>query len=302
MASRILRSPPTVQRSRFALLASDSDSSDAEVESTPPPPSRHRASGKVAPPSAPLKMPAAALFRPMVGPDPVMAALLRGDITWGDIDENGDLLPPLKPAFASMSIQGDIWGYEAETAMWSQPFAANLEVHAADAYDTSALTETEWTDMLSWMCANGWEITGAGRNFVSAHPADLPPTVWVSLEAFYAAKEAGAVAEAAHPVVRSVAVPPPALGAAGTDGGRRKGAPISQFCKAGRACEEAGCRYVHGDTIPVKNQPCGGPREGPHAGDGSHCSKRHVEAGRTPCLFLHPDETWKEGMCRHRVK
>lgn len=253
----------------------------------------------------------------MVGPDPVMAALLRGDITWGDIDENGDLLPPLKATFAS-PILGDIWGYEAETAMWSQPFATNLEAHTHDAYDTSALTDDEWTAMLSWMCANGWEITAATRDSVIANPADLPPTAWVSLETFYAVKEAGAVAEAAHPVVRSVAVPPPALGAAGTDGGRRKGAPISQFCKAGRACEEAGCRYVHGDTIPVKNQPCGGPREGPHAGDGAHCSKRHVEAalpaalggsdpalragGRTPCLFLHPDETWKEGMCRHRVK
>jgi hypothetical protein len=292
MASRVLRAPPAVQRSRFALLDSSDSDSEVDVPVTP--------AKKVIVRAATPKRPAPLVVT--AGPDPVMAALLRGDIAWGDIDVDGNLLPPLKPAFASAAILGDIWGSAAESDMWNQPFAANLEAHAQSAYDTSALTETEWTDMLSWLCANGWEITGAGRNFVSAAPADLPPTAWVSLEAFYAVKEAGAIAESAHPVVRAVAIPPPPMAAAGTDGGKRKGPPISQFCKAGRACEEAGCRYVHGDTIPVKNQPCGGPREGPHAGDACHCSKRHVEAGRTPCLFLHPDETWTEGMCRHRVK
>lgn len=292
----------SLRTSRFALLASDSDSSDAESHEAPSPkkavpppfPREVRTVSRAVRPAA-KKAPPAAL--PVAGPDPVVAALLRGDIAWGDIDTDGNLLPPLKAAYATTDMgANDFWdALQSETVgLWSQPFAANLEAHAQEAYDTSALTDTTFAEMMTWMCANGWEIRTATRNSVSAAPAGLPPTAWVSLDELYALKEAGSCC--AH------AIQPPPLAAAGTDGGRRKGAPIPQFCKEGKACTAEGCRYVHGDTIPVKNQPCGGPRDGPHAGNGAHCSKRHAEVGKTPCLFLHPDEAWKEGMCRHRPK
>ena len=77
------------------------------------------------------------------------------------------------------------------------------------------------------------------------------------------------------------------LSAPGSDVGKRNGCPVFQFCKEGRACPVAGCRYVHGDTIHVKETCCGGPRDGVHAGDPTHCSKRIAAPGRTPCIFLH---------------
>jgi hypothetical protein len=233
---------------------------------------------------------------PAAGPDPVVAALLRGDICWGDIDIDGTLLPPLKPAFASTSGANDFWDalQDATSALWSQPFAANLEAHAQDAYDTTDLTDAEFATMMTWLCANGWEITGATRTGVMAVFADLPPTQWVSLEALYALKEAGACDCGSHPAVRKAAVPAPALAAAGTDGGRRKGAPIPRFCKAAGGCQEEGCRYVHGNTISKVNKPCG---------FGAGCGAADpTGVKRSTCLFLHPGETWTEGLCIHRPK
>lgn len=222
-----------------------------------------------------------------------MAALLRGDVVWGDINMDGTILPPLKPTFTSF-VGSDIWGYAAETDLWSQPFAANLEAHAAAAYDTTALTDAEFTEMMTWLCAHGWEISGATRNSVMAAPAELPPTEWISLEALYALKEAGACCDHSHPAVRKAAVPPTPLAAAGTDGGRRKGAPIPRFCKAAGGCTEEGCRYVHGDTIPKVNKPCG---------FGAGCGAADpTGVKRSQCLFLHPGETWAEGLCIHRPK
>ena len=91
------------------------------------------------------------------------------------------------------------------------------------------------------------------------------------------------------------------LSAPGTDVGRRNGCPVLQFCKEGKACPVAGCRYVHGDTIHVKEACCGGPRDGVHAGNPAHCSKRIAAPGRTPCIFLHPDQTWTPDLVIKRV-
>lgn len=219
--------------------------------------------------------------------DPVMAALRRGDIAWGDIDENGNLLPPLATSF----IVADTASSEAE--LWSQPFAANIEAHFQDAYDTTDLTDTEFADMMSWLCANGWEINTATRTSVMASPAGLPPTEWISLDTLYTIKVIGACCEHSHPTVRKAAIPAPALAAAGTDGGRRKGAPIPRFCKAAGGCLEEGCRYVHGNTIPKANKSCG-------FGEGCGASDP-TGVKRSQCLFIHPGETWTEGMCIHRT-
>jgi hypothetical protein len=227
-----------------------------------------------------------------------MAALARGDLTicWGDIDENGNLLPPLKTAFTVPADFSAFWDAQntAETTLWIQPFTANLEAHCQGAYDTTDLTDAEFAEMMTWLCAHGWEITTATRTSVIAAPADLPPTEWISLDALYALKEAGACACGSHPAVRKAATPAPALAAAGTDGGRRKGAPIPRFCKAAGGCTEEGCRYVHGNTIPKVNKPCG-------FGEGCGASDP-TGVKRSQCLFLHPGETWTEGLCIHRPK
>jgi len=72
------------------------------------------------------------------------------------------------------------------------------------------------------------------------------------------------------------------LSAPGSDVGRRNGCPVGRFCKEGTACPTAGCRYVHGDTIPKINEPC---KFGEGCGSGD-------AAKRATCLRMHPGETW----------
>jgi hypothetical protein len=81
------------------------------------------------------------------------------------------------------------------------------------------------------------------------------------------------------------------LSAPGSDVGRRNGCPVGRFCKEGTACPTAGCRYVHGDTIPKINEPC---RFGEGCGSGD-------PAKRATCLRMHPGETWTPDLVIHRV-
>lgn len=81
------------------------------------------------------------------------------------------------------------------------------------------------------------------------------------------------------------------LSAPGTDVGRRNGCPVARFCKEGRACPTAGCRYVHGDTIPRINEPCK---------FGAGCGSGDV-AKRATCLRMHPGEVWSADLAIKRV-
>jgi hypothetical protein len=72
------------------------------------------------------------------------------------------------------------------------------------------------------------------------------------------------------------------LSAPGSDVGKRNGCPVARFCKEGTACPTAGCRYVHGNTIPRVNEPC---KFGAGCGSGD-------AAKRATCLRMHPGETW----------
>ena len=72
------------------------------------------------------------------------------------------------------------------------------------------------------------------------------------------------------------------LSAPGTDVGRRNGCPVARFCKEARACPTAGCRYVHGDTIPRIDEQC---KFGATCGSGD-------AAKRATCLRMHPGEKW----------
>ena len=81
------------------------------------------------------------------------------------------------------------------------------------------------------------------------------------------------------------------LSAPGSDVGRRNGCPVGRFCKEATACPTAGCRYVHGNTIPRVNEPC-------KFGDG--CGSGDV-AKRATCLRMHPGETWTAELVIHRA-
>jgi len=81
------------------------------------------------------------------------------------------------------------------------------------------------------------------------------------------------------------------LSAPGTDVGKRNGCPVARFCKEGTACPTAGCRYVHGNTIPRVNEPC---KFGAGCGSGD-------AAKRATCLRMHPGETWTAELVIHRA-
>ena len=81
------------------------------------------------------------------------------------------------------------------------------------------------------------------------------------------------------------------LSAPGTDVGKRNGCPVARFCKEGTACPTAGCRYVHGNTIPRVNEPC---KFGEGCGSGD-------AAKRATCLRMHPGETWTPELVIKRV-
>ena len=81
------------------------------------------------------------------------------------------------------------------------------------------------------------------------------------------------------------------LSAPGSDVGKRNGCPVARFCKEAKACPTAGCRYVHGDTIPRVNEPC---KFGAGCGSGD-------AAKRATCLRMHPGETWTPELVIKRV-
>jgi hypothetical protein len=64
-----------------------------------------------------------------------------------------------------------------------------------------------------------------------------------------------------------------------------------RFCRA-TACTEAGCRYVHGDTIPKMDKPCG---------FGATCGASDPTGlKRSQCIYMHPGEVWTADLCIHR--
>ena len=226
--------------------------------------------------------------------DPVFQALQRGDLLWGDIlldqqpaadfstvSKNGRARRCVRfvdepPSAITAALADAATAAAAEAALWAQPFAANLEARGGNWLDLTGLREADYEALMTWLYGNGWTLSAESRTAVYALPSDEPPRVWVPPSRFVAA-----AAAAAKP-----------LSAPGTDAGRRRAAPRPIFCRAAGACQEPGCAYVHGDTIPVQNALC-------QFGDA--CSKRVVGPGATPCTRLHPDEgVWHAGMIRMR--
>jgi hypothetical protein len=237
--------------------------------------------------------------------DPIFQALNRGDLLWGDIIlaaeaprrpvqvvESWESVhrgrksnrrvrfadePPSPEEVAATALRA---ADAAEATFWAQPFARNLEAHGGDWLDLTGLSDAEYEAVMSWLYSHGWALEHETRAGVRAVPSDEPPRVWVPPSRFVAAVAAATTA-AAKP-----------LSAPGTDAGRRKGAPVPRFCRAAGGCGEAGCRYVHGDTIPRVNRPCG---------FGETCGASDpTGVKRSQCLYMHPGETWEEGLVIRR--
>jgi len=234
--------------------------------------------------------------------DPIFQALNRGDLLWGDIILAAERPAPVvatwddfqavkkpgrstrrvrfadePPSPAEVAAAAFRAADAAEATFWAQPFARNLEAHGGDWLDLTGLSDAEYEAVMSWLYSHGWALEHETRAGVRAVPSDEPPRVWVPPSRFVAA-------------VAAATTKP--LSAPGTDAGRRKGAPVPRFCRAAGGCQEHGCRYVHGDTIPRVNRPCG---------FGAECGASDpTGVKRSQCLYMHPGETWEEGLVIRR--
>lgn len=301
----------------WAVLAGDSDS-DSDSSPSPPPAPRKPAAARPAflepePVSPPRSPPAAAPVAQMLTweSDPIMLALSRGDVLWGDLlcddpapaADGAPAAAPFRPRETEEQRQKrecEEWlAYcdVEEELMWRQPFAENLEMYWADCYDTRTMSEEHYNAFMSWIYARGWHLDGENRDGCKAIPDNTgEPRVWVPpsrFAAMAAAESRGCAGGCSgHGHGHGHGRPPrpqAAMAAAGTDAGRRKGAPVPRFCRAAAACTEEGCRYVHGNTIPRVNKPCG---------FGETCGASDpTGVKRSQCLFMHPGEEWAEGMC-----
>jgi hypothetical protein len=171
---------------------------------------------------------------------------------------------------------------------------------------TSALSDASFESLMKWLCHTGWDIVDQDRDMIRIdHIEHQPSREWgglVSTPVPVAGIPVAGIPVAGIPrdACRrcgthhwSSKTPCPTgdaskLSKPGTDIGRREGPPVMRFCKLGKACPKAGCRYVHGDTIPRINQPC--------RFDGT-CSGEK----RATCLHMHHGETYVKGMVLKRM-
>ncbi len=191
-------------------------------------------------------------------------------------------------------------------------------------YSTRNLSDDAFVRLMTWLYATGWEISIQSRklNIVACHHCNTANEArlwsWTELDDDETEAEAETSAEtsvetSAETPEERYAVPKNAcsncnthhwrnktpcptvtknlqkLSKPGTDVGLRDGAPVPRFCNLGKACPKAGCRYVHGDTIPRLNAPC-------RFADSCTGDKR------ANCIHMHPGEKFVSGMVLTRDK
>lgn len=228
--------------------------------------------------------------------DAILAAMSDGTQTWGDIvaEHSGTATPLILPAAAPVVRRANTWD-----DFWALPFTAGLRELWGDCYDCTSLSDPEWEELMRWLFDAGWDVGSYDRNGVEFEEDNGPRRVWVPPSELEAMMEEEAAlrrrrdrhcghshaAPAAHPKPAGAsAAPAPAKEP------RKKSGTVPRFCREAEACKEEGCRYVHGDTIPRVNKPCG---------FGADCGKGDV-AKRALCLYMHPGEEWVEGLVIRR--
>ena len=305
--------------SRWGVFAADSDSDSDRSLSPPPAPRKPVTHGSrvtdrpaffepapsppraASPPAAPVD--AAATLRAFCETDPVFLAMQRGDVLWGDLCYDAERDRAEAAVARRLQFEEDRaleahWD-AAEHALWQQPFARNLETPFGDHFDLRGLSDPEYEAFMRYIYAHGFYVEEFSRTHVYAAPSTEEPRDWQAPSRFanLAAEEHHAGCSHSHgPATHGARPRAPAAGAMaapGTDVGRRKGAPVPRFCRAAGACTEEGCRYVHGDTIPRVNKPCG---------FGAGCGASDpTGVKRSQCLYMHPGEEWTEGLVIRRV-
>lgn len=187
-----------------------------------------------------------------------------------------------------------------EVELWREFGLSGLDEHNEGVFKTDEMSDGAYILFMQWLYRHGWDVTVEDRNFVYAEPGFFMCRTWTPQKPVE--RIAPAIVPSNRwepepvfrPVVKSAPKPEKQveeLSAPGTDIGRRNGCPVARFCKEGHGCQTAGCRYVHGDTIPRVNEPC---KFGASCGSGD-------AAKRATCLRLHPGEVWTADLVITRV-
>lgn len=233
--------------------------------------------------------------------DAILAEMASGERSWGDIMMEIVGVGDVTPLSAVVPERANKWD-----DFWALPFADRLQEVWGDLYDCSSLTDTEWNEMMRWLFDAGWDVGSYDRNGVEFEEDNGPRRSWIppeELEAMLAEEAAlrrrsyghchshshshapRKVASAAADVVADAAPAP-----AKKPERKKSTSSVPRFCREAGDCKEEGCRYIHGDTIPRVNRPCG---------FGADCGKGDA-AKRALCLYMHPGETWTDGLVVRR--
>ena len=142
-------------------------------------------------------------------------------------------------------------------ALFAHPFTAAMVELNEDVYDLTAVTDTDFAALMTWLYAQGWGFATETRATI-----DLCPPVSVSTEA-------------AKSRVWSWNTAPY---------GPKPKPVIPRFCRDGKACpnKETTCHFTHGDTIPCVDKACGFDKPA----EGKCCSGDK----RKTCIFMHASE------------
>jgi len=229
----------------------------------------------------------------------VVSAMASGERSWGDIISGAEGHTPIAPIVAT-EIRRRANSLED---FWAQPFAAGLRELWGDVYACDSLSEAEWNALMNWLFENGWDVGSFDRNSVEFEQADGPRRVWVPPAEEEAMRDEEAAlrrrqkktlcgAERATGGGRAIPTPSAAAAPAVERPKKKSTTSIQRFCRAAGSCTDEKCRYVHGDTIPRINEPCG---------FGAECGASDPTGlKRSQCLRMHPGEVWTDSLVIHR--
>jgi len=218
----------------------------------------------------------------------VLAAMAGGTQTWGDLMSERGTVAPVATVPVVHRRRANTWD-----DFWALPFTAGLRELWGDCYDCTSLSDPQWEELMRWLFDAGWDVGSYDRSSVEFEEATGPRRVWVPPSELEAMMEEEAALRRRrdhhhhHHHCHSHAAKPVAAGAVAKEP-RKKSGTVPRFCREAGACKEEGCRYVHDDTIPRVNKPCG---------FGESCGASDpTGVKRSQCLYMHPGEEWVEGL------
>jgi len=162
----------------------------------------------------------------------------------------------------TVTITDTVTDTDPYAALFAHPFTAAMVELNEDVYDLTAVPDTDFAALMTWLYATGWGFATETRATI-----DLRPPVSVSAEA------------------RSrVWSWNPALY------GPKPKTTIPRFCRDGETCphKETTCHYVHGDTIQCVNEPCKYDAKCCASDKRATCIRMHASEGQvwSPLLFV----------------